>query len=310
MEEGYSPTHFLLAGHIVIDKIIDSKNENTTRESLGGALSYSSICLRSLGCGTEIITRIGEDFPLEYSLFLRDKGGIDVEKWRTRGYKTTSYEIDRSVDPRKLRLASKCKDLDIRDFSLYAGNYYRDYALIVGTVAGEISLELLERISKEFDLVFIDSQGFVRTFEYDGRVSMNSGLNISSLSGVDFLKAEVDEILAWTGSAQKDEAIQQLSTFVPNILTTSGPGSVDFYENGELTLSATPPSATVADTTGAGDIMLSSFAARYSDTRDAKDSLTFSMAAASLAIRKIGIEKAILTKSEILDEMKHVKVND
>ena len=310
MERQLGEAHFVLAGHVVIDSVIDSKDQQLPRESLGGALSYASICLRSLGHKAEIVTSIGDDFPNQFSEFLSKEGGIDVERWRTLEYKTTRYEIDRSLEPRKLRLASKCKDLNARDFSRYFGGSDHDYILIVDTVAGEISLELLERISKEFDSVFVDSQGFVRAFEYDGRVSMNSGLNISSLSGVDFLKADKDELLAWTGSEEKEDAIRQLSTFVPNIITTSGGETTDLYENGELTLRADPPNVEVKDTTGAGDIMLASFAARYVETKDSRDSLAFSTAAASLAVRKLGVEKAILSKEQILERMKQVKVRD
>lgn len=298
----------VVAGHVVIDNITDSEDQSIPREALGGAVSYSSICLQSLGHKAEVITRIGHDFPGEFSKFLVTNGGIDVEKWRCSGFKTTRYEIDRSVEPRRLRLAAKCKDLNVTDFAAYFSNSHAHNTLLVDSVAGEISLELLERISKEFDLVFVDSQGFVRAFEYDGRVSMNSGLNISSLSGVDFLKADVDELLAWTGSSRASESVRQLSTFVPNILLTSGKGKVEFYENGKLILTGFPPVTTARDNTGAGDVMLSAFAARYLESSDPREALLFSTAAASLAVRKQGIQKAVMNKKEIIEQMKIIEI--
>ena len=62
---------------------------------------------------------------------------------------------------------------------------------MLNRVAGEIFLSLLERISKEFDQVFIDSQGFVRRFnKKTGEVGMRTGLDISALAGVDVLKTD------------------------------------------------------------------------------------------------------------------------
>lgn len=284
---------------MVVDEIIDTPGQTRPRRALGGAPSYSSLALSSLGYQPGIITHVGDDFPDIYSKLIWDKTGINLEKWIAPGFKTTSYRIDRSGPHRRLWLVARCRELEIDDFRSLATSG-KNASIVLNPVAGEISLEVLRDIVRQSRLVFVDSQGFVRRFdEKTGEVSMKSGLDISSLRGVKVLKADSDELTAWTGTAAKDLAVEMVSEFVEIILMTSGPSKVEVYEKGKLTMKAIPFKVSVADTTGAGDIMLSSFAARFTETTNVKEALSFSLTASTLAVRNYGIEKAILEKSEV-----------
>ncbi len=300
----------IIAGHVVVDEIIDSAGQPVPRRALGGAPSYSSFALSSLGYRPEIVTHVGEDFPEVYSRLIEERTRLSIRKWIAPGFKTTSYRIDRSGARRRLWLVSRCRELSFEDFRAYLGDAPAARSLVLNPVAGEISLSLLERISKEFELVFVDSQGFVRRFDKKtGEVGMRSGLDISALAGVDVLKADLEELEAWSGTASKESAIRQLSRFVNTLLLTSGPSMVEVYEHGKLEMKAAPFRVNVADTTGAGDIMLSSFAARFSETKDLKEALLFAVTASTLAVRNYGIEKAILSKVEVEAESAAVKLD-
>jgi len=290
----------IIAGHIVVDEIIDRAGQLVPRKALGGAPSYSSLALASLGYKPEIVTHIGDDFPDNYARLIKERTGINVHRWIAPGFKTTSYRIDRSGEHRCLWLAAKCRALGIEDFRAYLTDPPTAKAIVLNPVAGEISLSLLERVSKEFEFVFVDSQGFVRRFDKKtGEVGMRAGLDISALAGVDVLKADQEELEAWSGTSSKESAIRQLSKFVSILLVTSGPSRVEVYEHGELRMKASPFKVQVADTTGAGDIMLSSFAARFTETSDLQRALLFAVTASTLAVRNYGIEKALLSKLEV-----------
>jgi sugar/nucleoside kinase (ribokinase family) len=303
-------SNIFIAGHAVVDEIIDSPSQKIPRLELGGALCYSALVLKSLGCDMEIVTRVGEDFPRKYSRFLLSDAGIDIEEWRTKNQRTTRYRIDRSGKERRLWLLSKCGDLTFGDFKRAFDEVSQTppKVLILNPVAGEISMQLLKRISKEFEHVFVDSQGFTRKFEEKtGLVSMNSKLDISSLAGVDFLKADEEELCAWTGLKEKQSSIDQLSTFVENLIITSGATTVELYEGGTLRFHMDPLKVEVKDTTGAGDIMLSSFAARFLETNSLQKSLEFATAASSLAVERIGIRKAILSRQRITESQTKIR---
>jgi sugar/nucleoside kinase (ribokinase family) len=298
-----SPAHFvdaLIAGHIVIDEIIDSQDQNSPRTSLGGPASYSSLALSSLGFKANIVSKVGEDFPIDYSNFLSAKTGLDIRRFVTKNEKTTRFKIDRSLEPRKMWLLAKCKNLSTLDFELSSeAEQSRPKALIVNGVAGEISLSLLDRIAKEFDYVFVDSQGFVRRFSKLKEVEMRSGLDISSLSGVDFLKADRTELSAWTGLNDTEASIRQLSKFVSNIILTSGPGFTEIFEGKNLKWRTKPPQVEITDTTGAGDIFLAVFGAMFSQTEKIRDSISLAICATSIALETKGIEKAVLDKQRV-----------
>ena len=46
----------IIAGHMVVDEIIDQADQIVPRRALGGAPSYSSLALSSLGYRPEIVT--------------------------------------------------------------------------------------------------------------------------------------------------------------------------------------------------------------------------------------------------------------
>lgn len=290
------PADVLIAGHAVIDEVIDSPEFPQPRISLGGPVSYSCLALSSLGYTPEIVTKIGYDFPGSYSQLLREKGRIDFEKFRLNGERTTSFRIDRTTDPRRMWLLRKCRNISTTDFfdAEFSRVYSHSKALVINSVAGEFSLSLLDRVSKEFDLVLVDSQGFVRKFAKGGEVQMRAGLDISSLSGVDYLKADKAELSAWSGSPDLAVSIRQLSKFVEYIIVTSGEGRIQLYQGTNVRWQIKPAVLPVADTTGAGDIFLAVFAAELSKTGNIRKSLALATAAGNVAVQTFGIEKAIL----------------
>ena len=300
MESWRAVSDVLIAGHIVVDEVIDFRGQISPRRSLGGPASYSSLALTSLGFKPEVISKVGEDFPVGYCQLLQEKAGLDISHFISRNEKTTRFRIDRSINPRRLWLVSKCRDLSSMDFRLNSVQAIsRPRALIVNSVAGEISLSLLDRISKEFDLVFVDSQGFVRKFSKNGEVEMRFGLDISSLSGVDFLKADRNELIAWTGLKDLEASVRQIAKFTQYLIITSGPGNADIFEGQKLRWRSKPLEVNIADTTGAGDIFLAVFAATYSQSENIRTALSTAICAATLSLETKGIEKALLARKRI-----------
>lgn len=302
---GVKASNLLVAGHAVIDEVLDSPNHES-RQSLGGALCYSCVCLKSLGHEADVVTHVGKDFPVKFRRFLRQFANVDIDEWYVNNSPTTRYLIDRREEERRLWLRAKCNDITKDDFRLAMDRLRSNSpkGLIVNPVAGEISLDLLKTVSKEFDHVFVDSQGFTRRFHRTTReVSMKDGLDISRLDGVDALKADMDELFAWTGSNNEKRAVKELSRFVQNVIVTSGSGLVELYVNGISTYRMKPLEVVVRDTTGAGDILVATLAAEYLAGKSMKDALRFAVIASSLAVQRVGIRKAILSRDAICKKL-------
>lgn len=293
----------------MIDEVIDRPNQQVPRRELGGSLCYSALTLKSLGHSFIAVTCVGTDFPREYQRFLMDNAELDISRYYVKEFPTTKYLIDRSYEKRRLWLKSRCRDLSLQDFkSALDKSHCTSRTLILNTVAGEVSLQLLRRVTRMFQHVLVDSQGFIRKFMREtGEVSMRSGLDISALEGVDTLKADLSEMSAWTGSKNKKESVDQLSKFVEKIVLTSGREKVEFYTKGKLSCTLMPLDVDVKDTTGAGDIQLAALAAGLIENRNEIDALKFATVASSLSVRAVGIRKAILSRSEISKRVQYVR---
>lgn len=302
----------MVAGHAVLDEIVEDKSAKVTRNELGGALSYSALSLGSLGYKPKVITIVGRDFPTKYINLLRSQAGIEIEEWMKHQQKTTRFKIDTTGRERKMWLQTRSRKFRIGDFIKATNNFqHTRAALILNPVAGEISSDLLRQVKTKFKYIFVDSQGFVRQFDpKSGLVSGKEKLEISALKGIWALKADQRELFAWTGFRSRQAAIERISKYIENLLVTSAAKKVELYCKGKITCSARPLEVRVSDTTGAGDILLATFAMRYLETFDLREALEFATTASSLAIRKVGIKKAILSRSEILDRQKEVRVAD
>src|SRR5207245_10814879 len=85
-------------------------------------------------------------------------------------------------------------------------------ASLISPLAQEISPELLKAIVDRSDFTFLDPQGFVRTFDNRGQVSITSLKESGVVTSVDALKMDRDEAYAITGKAEETEALTKLAT--------------------------------------------------------------------------------------------------
>ncbi len=297
-----------LIGHVAIDTIIDRKGDSP-RVALGGPISYCSTALKSLGANFEISTKVGKDFPEDYAKFLSQNAGIDLTPFVSEKFPTTRFRIDRSVEPRRMWLAAKCENFDSTISTRLPVKSDRDNLLIANPIVGEISLELLKLLGEKFDLVVADSQGFIRQFDSSsGEVSSKSGLDLSSLENVDYLKGDPREIAAWTGIKDLETSIRKIGKSVEHVILTSGSGPVTLYEGSSTRFQVKPFPAFEKDTTGAGDIMLATFAAAISKDEKERDALRLAVAASTLAVATRGIRKAILDPEAVRNASKKIEV--
>lgn len=302
-----SDSQILIAGHAVIDEILDSPG-SPPRYSLGGPVSYSSIALKQLSYSPSIATKIGSDFPKKYLETLLHYSGIEFSAYTVLNSKTTSYRIDRSTEPRKLWLLAKCKPLSSEDImsSTSASDCTR---LIINTVANEVSIPSLRELRRKFSFIALDSQGFLREFASNGLVKLASKMDSTEyLSGIDVVKADAEELCAWAGTNNLEIARRKVLKQSRVLLLTSGGGPVELHVEGTLRFRAIPPKVVVNDTTGCGDIMLSVFVAEIEE--GLRRALGLSIAAGSLAAQNIGVKKAILKKNELEQVLKSIYIEE
>jgi sugar/nucleoside kinase (ribokinase family) len=280
----------LVAGFITIDSIQLQMRQII---SVGGPPCYAGLICSRFGHDVSPLTRVGNDFPDEQTIWLA-RNGIQLraaDKSLTKP--TTRFRITNSASERKLALVSRCEDIS----SSQIPPDTRFNAALVSPLAGEISPALLTEISARSDFTFLDPQGFVRAFDSSGNMSFAPPRDKSVLSKVDAVKMDRNEAEMLTGKSDPQEALAKLSGIgLRRGIVTQGAEACHILDGTRIYQVEVPRSA-VIDSTGAGDILSGATVSWFLKTRDFLRSACFGIAASSLSLHMIALAKVDLPMS-------------
>ena len=272
----------LVAGFLTIDTILLPIRTIT---SIGGPPSYAGLICSRFGLEVFALTRIGLDFPDDQLVWLA-RNGINLRAIDKSSKKTTRFRIEGDGAARNLFLLSRCDDLSLDQLPDTKFD-----ASLISPIAQEISPELLKAIVDRSDFTFLDPQGFVRTFDNRGQVSITSLKESGVVTSVDALKMDRDEAYAITGKTEAREALTKLSSMgVRRALVTQG-GEMCHILEGKKIYGVHVPKVKIVDSTGAGDILGGTLVASYLRSRDFLWSACFGIAASSLSLNLIALSK-------------------
>jgi sugar/nucleoside kinase (ribokinase family) len=275
----------LVCGFITID-VIELKSVNRIIKSIGGPPCYAGLICARHGNEVSVVTKVGSDFPDEQTIWLSRNGIVLSSKHMSREKQTTRFSIKVYNDKRELTLLSRCSDptedqIERNDFD----------ASIVSPVAGEIGEKILSRISKISGFVFLDPQGFVRSFDRSGRVFMKHPSKINFIQNVTALKTDAEEAEALTGKKGYMDVFQYFyNRGVKKAVITNG-AEPCYVMDGNRIYRVEVPKARVVDTTGAGDILSGAVTTCYLKSRDFLWSVCFGVAASSLSLNLLALSK-------------------
>lgn len=280
----------LVGGFVTIDSIKLPMREIT---SVGGPPAYAGLVCARFGHAVTPLTKVGNEFPDEQAVWLARNGIVLRATDRSLTKPTTRFTISDSAGNRALTLVSRCEDLSASQIppdTRYDGS-------LVSPLAGEISSSLLTEISARSDFTFLDPQGFVRSFDHEGKVSHAPPKDKGILTKVDAVKMDRVEAEMLTGKADPTEALQKIASIgVRKGIVTQGAESC-FVLDGSRIYQVQVPRSPVIDTTGAGDILGGATISWYLKTRDFLRSACFGIAASSLSLHMIALAKIDLPMS-------------
>ena len=239
------------------------------------------------------LTKVGSDFPDEQAVWLARNGIVLRASDRSMTKPTTRFKLTSVSGTRTMVLSSRCENLNDSQIPPDA----RLDASLVSPLAGEVSPSLLTEISARSDFTFLDPQGFVRSFDSGGRVSLSPLRDKGILSKVDAIKMDRDEAEMLTGKTDPRQALEKISSIgVRKAIVTQGAEARHVLDGTRIYL-VQVPRATVVDTTGAGDILSGATISWYLKTRDFLRSACFGIAASSLSLQMIALAKIDLPMS-------------
>ncbi len=275
-----------VVGHLSIDTIILPKR-TAPFVILGGAAAYTSFAAKRLDATAFVISKVGGNFPQAYLWWLEQEG-IDVSTViKLAAEPTTSFELTYGKDlyERTLRLKSK-------GLALSANDVPKDFhanAVHIAPIANEVPYELVEELKQHTDVLSLDPQGLLRSFDEAGKVSENAEVDNQIFSLINIFKSSQNEIYALTGESELKPAIKAIHDVgIETVIVTLGAkGSVLSVEGAQYHIDPCP-SQVLVDPTGAGDVFIGAFLTEYIRQKESLWCASVGSAAASCVIEGIG----------------------
>lgn len=283
-----------ILSNIVIDEIV-SRDLNSS-QSLGGPAAYCGVTARKFGLDTTLFTHFGNDLNLQYIEYLKNQG-VSFNNLQPSTLPTTRFVLKNFETDRELTLQSKCIPIDIEEIKNVKANCW-----LISPVFDEVPLDILQYLvssRKEKQFVMLDPQGYTRTVDSEGRVSIRKKMDIP-IHNVDGIKLDSQEISCFTNGLQGMEGMKKIRSVygIKYVLYTQDK-VIHLLEEGKHYWINIPKHET-PDSTGLGDIIASSFACTMLKEKDSVWAFCFAAGAltAALQTKEIGIKK-IPSKSAI-----------
>jgi sugar/nucleoside kinase (ribokinase family) len=282
-----------IASHIVLDRI--KSIDGTITESVGGPSCYSGLTSRRFGLDVSLATKVGRDFSRDLYEMLQNNQ-IMLNDLQVVNAETTRFDIIVKGDSRELFLSIKCNPLRVEDIqSLNADCWLA--SPVIDEVPQEVLTEI-KRIRGKKNFIMLDPQGYLRTVEDKGHVTLKQRLNLD-LSGITAIKVDRQEMAALTGGLVGLAGMRALQLQgIEFVISTENRYFHLLHKNNHYWISM--PEINTMDSTGTGDILCASFSCAYIKEKDPVWAICFGAGAvrAALETGQVGLAK-IPTMSKI-----------
>jgi len=281
-----------VVGHVAIDRIITRSGE---RRQLGGPPTYISLITNLLGIPLKAATKVGGDFPGEYTVELSGRG-LDVRGSTDPEARTTRFVLDYTRPERGLGCESLCAPIAPGDVSGLPD------VTILAPIIGEIPAETISVICSA--TLALDPQGFVRRLEPGGAITLRPWRDADLFRRLSVFKASTRE-LALVAGVGGWEGLERLAGWGVGVaVETLGAWGSRVVQGGRRMIVPAHVGETV-DTTGAGDAFIAGFMVEYKAGEGVEWCASVGSAAASAVVETVGPSVKI-GKTELLERAERV----
>ncbi|MEA2089639.1 MAG: PfkB family carbohydrate kinase [Thermoproteota archaeon] len=274
----------ITVGHFAIDLILSPKIASL-KPTLGGPPTYVSSAAQKLGVNVAVISKVGDDFPEEYFVWLKKHNIKLVTLKPVKNAKTTKFVLDYTKGWRRLQLKSLAPPILPGDIPISL----QAKAVHVAPIANELSKNVLDKLRAVTNTLSLDPQGFVREFDEKGDVHLKNWEHLGVLEQVDVYKSSVSEIKRVTRLNDLALCMRRIQDYGVKvvIVTESVKGSTLLFE-GNFCHVAAYKARVIRDLTGAGDTFIGAFLAEYIQNRSPVWCACVGSAAASFVVQGVG----------------------
>ena len=276
-----------ILSNLVVDQIVSRDMKSS--QSLGGPAAYCGITASKFGFDTTLFTHFGKDLDTKYLEYLKIQG-ISFNVTNSVDLPTTKFILRNFEKDRKLILESKCSALDIEEIKSAKSDCW-----IISPVFDEVSLDLLQYLVSAIEnnqFIMLDPQGYTRSVDSAGRISIRSNIDIP-ISSVNGIKLDSQEISCITNGLQGIDGMKKIhSKYKIDYVLYTEDQIIHLLER-ERRYWLELPKIDTSDSTGLGDIIVSSFACTIVKEKDSVWAFCFAAGAltAALQTKEVGIKK-------------------
>lgn len=276
-----------ILSNLVVDEIVSRDMKSS--QSLGGPAAYCGITASKFGFDTTLFTHFGKDLDTKYLEYLKIQG-ISFNVTNSVDLPTTKFILRNFEKDRKLILESKCSALDIEEIKSAKSDCW-----IISPVFDEVSLDLLQYLvsaRENNQFIMLDPQGYTRSVDSAGRISIRSNIDIP-ISSVNGIKLDSQEISCFTNGLQGIDGMKKIhSKYKIDYVLYTEDQIIHLLER-ERRYWLELPKIDTSDSTGLGDIIVSSFACTIVKEKDSVWAFCFAAGAltAALQTKEVGIKK-------------------
>ena len=276
-----------ILSNLVVDKIISRDMKSS--QSLGGPAAYCGITASKFGFDTTLFTHFGKDLDTKFLESLK-KQGISFNVTNSLDLPTTRFILRNFENDRELILESKCSALDIEEIKSAKSDCW-----IISPVFDEVSFDILQYLAsarEKNQFIMLDPQGYTRSVDSAGRISVRSNIDIP-INNVNGIKLDNQEISCFTNGLQGIEGMKKIhSKYKIDYVLYTEDQIIHLLER-ERRYWLKLPKIDTSDSTGLGDIIVSSFACTIVKEKDSVWAFCFAAGAltAALQTKEVGIKK-------------------
>jgi sugar/nucleoside kinase (ribokinase family) len=275
-----------VVGHLCIDTIMLPSRTQPFRV-LGGAATYTSFVAKHLCASPAVISKVGEDFPQAYLWWLQQEG-ININAVKiVPNEQSTSFQLQYSSDlaERILTLKGETSQITIEDLP----SNFHSKAIHIAPIAGEVSYEIAEHLKSCTDVLSIDPQGLLRSFDDTGKVVAKDSADKKILELIKVYKSSIGEITLLTGQTELNRAIKEVHDLgVETVIVTMGAKGALLSTQGTQYNVPACQSEVLVDPTGAGDVFIGGFLTELIQKKEPFWCACVGSAAASLVVEGLG----------------------
>ena len=276
-----------ILSNLVVDEIVSRDMKSS--QSLGGPAAYCGITASKFGFDTTLFTHFGKDLDTKYLEYLK-KQGISFNVTNSLDQPTTRFILRNFENDRELILESKCSALDIEEIKSAKSDCW-----IISPVFDEVSLDIIQYLAsarEKNQFIMLDPQGYTRSVDSAGRISIRSNIDIP-INNVNGIKLDSQEISCFTNGLQGIDGMKKIhSKYKIDYVLYTEDQIIHLLER-ERRYWLKLPKIETSDSTGLGDIIVSSFACTIVKEKDSVWAFCFAAGAltAALQTKEVGIKK-------------------